>query len=129
MATQTFKGGTVQDVETALLEEYGRTNVKQQNKTDSHAEWNFQITSKSHGRCVATRTPDGVTMTMTPRTHTFVWIITVIGYCACVLPGIFMTIWIVMARTVTAGILNHRFPKMVEAVQRAISSRPGAVSG
>ena len=122
MATQAFKAGTVEDVETALLEQYGRTNVKEQTKTDSHAEWSFQITSKSLGTCVATKTPDGVTMTMSPRTHTLLWVFTGIGYLACVLPGIGLTIWIVMARTVTAGVLSHRFPKMVESVERAVAS-------
>ena len=122
MPTQTFRAGTVQDVETALLEQYGRTNVKQQAKTDSHAEWSFQITSKSHGTCTATKSPDGVTMTMSPRTHTLLWVFMVIGYLACVVPGIFMTIWIVMSRTVTSGVLSHRFPKMAEAVQRAVAS-------
>ena len=122
MPTQTFKGGTVLDIEAALLEQYGRTNVKEQTITDSRAEWRFQINSKSHGMCVAMKTPDGVTMTMSPSTHTFVWVVTVIGYLACIIPGIAMTIWILMARTVTAGVLSHRFPKMVEAVQRAVAS-------
>lgn len=126
MPTQTFRGGTVQDVEVALVEQYGRTNVKQQSKTDSRTEWSFKITSRAHGTCTATRTPDGVTMTMSPRTQTLFLVGAIIGYLACVVPGIVLTVLIIITRAATAGVLSHRFPKMVESVQRAVAAHSGS---
>ena len=119
MPTKTIQGATIQDVEMGLLSEYGRNNVKQRTKTNSTTTYSFQINSKSHGNCVATKNKDGVTITMSPRTHTFLWIATIIGYLACIVPGIAITIWIIIVRAATAVIINSRFPKMVEAVQQA----------
>jgi hypothetical protein len=125
MATQTIGAATIADIENALVDQYGRTYLKQLVKTDSSAEWTFRYTSRTSAKCVVNNTAEGVTVTISAHTPTLAWVFMGIGYVFCV-PGIIMTVWIIFTRTATNAVISHRFPKFVEAVQRAMSSHSTA---
>lgn len=123
MPTHTFPTAIMKDVEAALIEQYGRTNVKEKAWSESYARWFFRITSKSYGTCVATKAQQGVTLTMSATTHPLLWAITGLGYLCLFFPGIALTVYLFATRSITAGVIAHRFPRMVENVQRITASR------
>jgi hypothetical protein len=126
MPTQTIKGATIADIENALVDQYGRTYLRQSYKTDSHAQWTFRYTSRTSAKCVASKTADGVTVAMSAHTPTLAWVLMVIGYVFCIVPGIFITGWTLFTRTATNAVISLRFPKFVEAAQHAVSSHSAA---
>ncbi|MEQ1574332.1 MAG: hypothetical protein ABMA15_04850 [Vicinamibacterales bacterium] len=125
MPTKNIPTATIADVEAALIEQYGRTNIKEKNTTGTRAEWVFRITSKSRGKCTATQEPDGVTIAMSPYTHPLLWTITAIGYVLFIVPGLALTVFLLVGRFITARVIGYRLPKMVESVQRMTATRTG----
>lgn len=117
MPSQTIQNATIADVEAALVEQYGRNNVREKSRSANSAKWRFRITDKSRAKCVVTSTPGGVHLSMSPDIHIAVIIVTLIGYLMFIIPGVAMTIWIVVVYLVTAGFISSRFQKMVDAVK------------
>ncbi len=120
MATQTIKGATIAEIEQALVDQYGRTYLRQSLKSDSRGEWTFRYTPRTSAKCVATKTADGVSVSLSAHTPMYAWVLTVIAYALFCVPGIIMTVWLLFRQGATNTAINHRFPKFIEAVQRAM---------
>jgi hypothetical protein len=84
MATQTIGAATIADIENALVDQYGRTYLKQLVKTDSSAEWTFRYTSRTSAKCVVNNTAEGVTVTIYIGSHANACV-GVYGYWLCFL--------------------------------------------
>jgi hypothetical protein len=123
MSTQHIPGATVGDIEAALIEQYGRNNVRERSKSSTRGEWTFRITSKSQGKCIAVADAVGASLSMSPSTHMLMWVVTALGYLAFVFPGVAFTAFILLTRFVTARVISSRFPKMVDNVKRIASGR------
>jgi hypothetical protein len=123
MATQIIKGVTFSDIEQALVDQFGRTSLKNPVKTDSRAEWTFQYTGRALAKCVASTTADGVSVSIGYYIPMFVWAIYGIAFLICVVPGIICIVFYFIKRGVANTAIMIRFPKFVEAVERAKLSR------
>jgi hypothetical protein len=119
MPTVIIANAKIADVEAALVDQYGRTNIQEKSRTDTTASWTFRITSKSMGKCSAKATSVGLAVSMRPHIHALLIIFTFFAYLLLIVPGIFMTIWVAVMYFVTSAVISSRFPKMIEAVQRA----------
>jgi len=118
MSHHNFSNASIQNVEDALVDQYGRTNVCHRLRNESEARWTVRISDKTQANVIGKILPDAVSVTMRPSTHTVVWCATAIGYLALVVPGIALTAWIIFVRFITARIIANRFPSMIEAVKR-----------
>ena len=124
MATKLISGATFEDIEQGLVDQWGRNSLKNPVRTDTHAKWTFRWASRGgNGQCNATKTADGVSVSMSFYVPPLGWVILVLAYLFCVVPGIIMTIMLAIKWPAGNVALGLRFPNFVEAVERAKMSR------
>jgi len=117
MPSQVVPGASLDHVAATMIDQYGRHHVKEKERSPNRAVWVFRIAAKSWGKCVATSTPNGVAVTMTP--YLLPWLInTAIGFVLCVIPGIAMSVVTLIAWIIGNSILSHRFPPMIATLKQ-----------
>jgi hypothetical protein len=124
MATKTISGATFEDVEQGLVDQWGRNSLRNPVKTDTHAKWTFRWASRGgSGQCNATKTADGVSVSLSYYVLPIVWVLLVVAYVLCIVPGIIMTISLAIKWPAGNVVIGLQFPKFVEAVERAKLAR------
>lgn len=123
MPSKVIPNATVKDVETALIDQYGRRNITERSLSNSSGKWEFKITSKSAGKCIAEDTPQGVRLTMSGTVGRVLLIFTIVT--TFMLFGVLFWPFCLISRFVSGRVVSHRFPKMVDAVADAAAARGG----
>jgi len=122
MNTETIPDAAVEDVEAALVEQYGKNNIREKSTTATDTIWLFKLTSKTMGRCTAQAGSDGVTVSMSPHTPKTLWILTGLGF-FLIIPGLILTAYILVLNFITGMVIKSRFPKFAEAVRGVAKTR------
>jgi hypothetical protein len=126
MPSQTIPRAAIPNVEAALIEQYGRTHVRQVEQSETSGKWLFQLTRRQTGKCTANLATGGVTVSMTPYTPLWVMAIlagmTIIGFLCLVIPGVLILCFVVVRYVVVTLVLKGRFEKMVANVERLAAS-------
>ncbi len=126
MPSKVILNATVKDVETALIDQYGRRNIFERTLSDSSGTWEFRLTSKSAGKCIAEATSDGVRLNMVGTVPRVLFILTLVTTFMCI--GVIFWPFCLISRLVAGSVVSHRFPKMVDAVADAAAARGGQPS-
>lgn len=124
MPSQFIAGASVKDVEAALIHEYGNSNVSEKVRSETSSMWTFRISTKAVGKCKATVAPGGVTLDMSGHTPMVLIVVAAVGYMFLIIPGLIITVFVVVARLLTEAIVSSRFPKFVAAVRQRVQPPP-----
>lgn len=124
MAIQIISGATFEDIEQGLVDQWGRNFLRNPVRTDTSAKWTFRWAGRGgNGQCNATKTADGVSVSMSYYVPPLGWVFLALAYVLCVVPGIIMTIMLIIKWPIANAGIGAQFPKFVEAVERAKLAR------
>lgn len=127
MAIQIVPQANIRDVEAALVEMQGRTQIKQLILTVTQGVWTYRPAVRGWAKCEANTTADGVSIKTSFWMPTWLWILFGVlgigGLFLCVVPGVFVIGMIGIRIMIMGAVLKRQLPKLAEAVKQAQSKR------
>ena len=127
MPSETIPNATVADVEEALAEQFGKTNIKMLHRSASEAAWMFRAGPKSPAKCTVSGAPTNTTITLSP--HFPAWVIAidviliVIGCLLFIVPGLLLMAFVGIQYFVCKKCIGRGFPDMVKRLEEKARTR------
>jgi hypothetical protein len=127
MPSKTIPNATIADVETALVEQYGRAYTDELTRSSSHAVWTFRAGAKLSGKCTINAVADGVAVSVLSYSPLWVKVLLTIMICAgliaFIFPGLIMIAALVIRYFIISMVLKSRLSMLIETVGRIVAVR------
>jgi hypothetical protein len=121
MPSLKITGATLTDIENGLIITYGNLRIKQLYSVENAIKWKvtlyeYHLFDMAIAHCTASKSDDGATITMNVAIPPAWWIIVGLGYLACIIPGIFITIIYLLCYYALHLKVKNNFQNIVTAV-------------
>jgi hypothetical protein len=123
MTKQFIPDVTLQDAETALFQEFGKHRATELVRTPTQIEWVILLAPRIRGKATLNQTDAGVSVQLENYWGTSTWVILIICYCLCIIPGIANTLQLMIASGFAARIIPNRVKNIATAMQQLSATR------
>jgi hypothetical protein len=126
---QQVQGATVQDAETALFQEVGKHDAEEVFRDTNQVQWVVSLSSGSrriHAKCTIANSRDGVSIQLAGHFRKPQWIALIICYALCIIPGVAISLQMVIVRFFANRRIADVLPHIVTTTQALAKNRQAA---
>lgn len=126
MVEKRISGASIEDAERAVIEEFGNYQAKEVYRDSGKLERLVKLSSKIMAKCTITAVDGGVVIQLKNHWGQIQIVALVIGYCLCILPGLFMQTYLAIGSLIANRIIPGRLDKIalrtVQLANREVST-------